>query len=53
MGSLIVPASGLVYIDTNPVIYSVEKNAQYWPLLEPLWQAAKAGSTSYNSWRRY
>jgi predicted nucleic acid-binding protein len=42
MGSLTVPLSGLVYFDTNAVIYSVEKNPAYWPLLEPLWQAAKA-----------
>ena len=42
MGSLIVPTSGLVYFDTNPVIYSVEKNPMYWQLLEPVWQAAKA-----------
>jgi hypothetical protein len=44
MGSLTVPSSGLVYLDTNPVIYSVEKNPTYWPLLQPLWQAAKAGT---------
>jgi predicted nucleic acid-binding protein len=44
MGSLSVPASGLVYLDTNPVIYSVEKHPTYWPLLEPVWQAAKAGT---------
>lgn len=44
MGSLTVPASGLVYLDTNPVIYSVEKHPAYWPILEPLWQAAKAGA---------
>src|SRR5712692_7955799 len=44
MGSLTVPPSGLVYFDTNPVIYSVEKNPAYRPLLEPLWQAAKAGT---------
>jgi len=43
MGSLTVPSSGLVYFDTNPVIYSVEKNPAYWPLLEPVWQAAKPG----------
>jgi predicted nucleic acid-binding protein len=41
MGALILPAAGLVYLDTNPVIYSVEKHPVYWPLLEPLWQAAK------------
>ena len=44
MGSMTVPPSGLVYFDTNPVIYSVEKNPTYWPLLEPVWQAAKAGT---------
>ena len=42
MGSLMVPSSGLVYFDTNAVIYSVEKNPVYWLILEPLWQAAKA-----------
>ena len=41
MGSLTVPAAGLVYLDTNPIIYSVEKHPVYWPLLQPLWQAAK------------
>jgi predicted nucleic acid-binding protein len=39
-----VPSAGLVYLDTNPVIYSVEKHPVYWPLLQPLWQAAKAKS---------
>jgi predicted nucleic acid-binding protein len=33
--------AGLVYLDANPIIYSVEKHPAYWPLLEPLWQAAK------------
>lgn len=41
MGALSLPASGLVYLDANPVIYSVEKHPVYWPLLQPLWQAAK------------
>ena len=41
MGSLTIPASGSVYLDTNPIIYSVEKHPVYWPLLQPLWQAAK------------
>jgi hypothetical protein len=41
VGSLTVPSSGLVYLDANSVIYSVEKHPVYWPLLEPLWQAAK------------
>jgi predicted nucleic acid-binding protein len=42
LGSLTNPPAGLVYLDTNPIIYSVEKHPAYWPLLEPLWQAAKA-----------
>ena len=42
MGSLNVPPSGMVYVDANPVIYSVEKLPVYGPLLQPLWQAAKA-----------
>lgn len=41
MGSLSVPASGLVYVDTNTVIYAVERIEPYRTLLEPLWQAAQ------------
>ena len=44
MGSLSVPSAGLVYLDANPVIYSVEKHPTYSPLLEPVWQAAKAAT---------
>jgi predicted nucleic acid-binding protein len=42
MGSLTLPTSGMVYFDTNPIIYSVEKHPVYGPLLRPAWQAAKA-----------
>ena len=41
MGALIVPASGLVYVDTMVLIYTVERYPAYWPLLEPLWHTAK------------
>lgn len=41
MGSLIVPSAGQVYLDANAVIYSVEKHPTYWPLLQPIWLAAK------------
>jgi len=41
MGTLTIPSSGLVYLDANSVIYSVEKHPDYWPLLKPLWQAAQ------------
>jgi hypothetical protein len=39
---LTLPASGLVYLDANPVIYTVEKHPVYGPLLQPLWLAAQA-----------
>lgn len=32
--------------DSDIIIYSVETHAIYWPLLQPLWQAARAGSLS-------
>lgn len=41
MGSLILPTSGLVYLDANPIIYAVEKHPAYGPLLAPLWLAAQ------------
>ena len=43
MGRLILPSSGSVYLDTNAVIYSVEKIDPYWTVLQPLWQAAQQG----------
>jgi predicted nucleic acid-binding protein len=43
MGTLNLPATGLVYVDTGPVIYSVEKDPDLYPLMLPLWQAMKAG----------
>jgi predicted nucleic acid-binding protein len=44
MGALSLPASGLVYIDTMTVIYTVERYPKYWPLLEPLWLTAQTGA---------
>jgi len=44
MGTLILPPSGQVYVDTNPVIYAIERIEPYRTLLEPLWQAAYDGS---------
>ena len=43
MGKLTLPRSGLVYLDTSPVIYSVEKIEPYHTLLQPMWQAAQTG----------
>jgi predicted nucleic acid-binding protein len=33
-----------VYVDTQVVIYTVERHPVYLPLVEPLWRAAQAGS---------
>lgn len=41
MGSITIPSAGMVYLDANAVIYSVERHPVYWPLLQPLWLAAK------------
>ncbi len=43
MGTLNIPASSLVYVDTSTVIYSVEKFPEYVPLLAPLWLRLQAG----------
>ena len=37
MGQLILPSSGIIYIDTSMVIYTVEGNPEYYSLLQPLW----------------
>lgn len=37
MGQLIFPPSSRVYLDTAPLIYSVEKHADYWPTLRAFW----------------
>ncbi len=43
MGQLAFPLQSKVYLDTSPIIYSVEKHADYWQILTPLWQSLKAG----------
>ncbi|GAA6616860.1 type II toxin-antitoxin system VapC family toxin [Scytonema sp. NUACC26] len=43
MGTLNIPVSSLVYVDTSIVIYSVEKFPEYLPLLAPLWLKLQAG----------
>ena len=43
MGSLTLPTGGLVYIDANAVIYSVEHVEPYSSLLAPMWEGARAG----------
>lgn len=40
MGSLVLPESGVVYADTQILIYTIEKIAPYSDLLTPLWEAS-------------
>jgi predicted nucleic acid-binding protein len=46
MGSLTLPASAKVSVDTAPVIYSVERNPDYDILLQPMWAALDDQSIS-------
>ena len=46
MGSLNLPSSGGVYVETPAVIYTVESHPLYAPLLRPLWLAAQAKTVS-------
>lgn len=43
MGSLTLPTGGLIYLDANALIYSVERVEPYRTLLDPMWQAAQDG----------
>ena len=36
MVAIPLPASGLVYVDTMTLVYTVERFPAYWPLLEPM-----------------
>lgn len=46
MGQLIIPDGAIVYLDTAPIIYSIERHIDYWQLLIPLWQKIQTGSIS-------
>lgn len=41
MGRLAFAFGSALYIDTAPIIYSVEKHPVYWDILEDLWAAAR------------
>lgn len=43
MGRLTFPRGSRVYLDTAPIIYSVEEHESYWPVLKPLWDSLKKG----------
>lgn len=44
MGTLILPTSGIVYIDANAIVYRVEAITPYIITSQPLWDALDAGS---------
>lgn len=41
MGSLVLPVAGPIHIDANVVLYTVNRHPTYYPLLQPLWAAAR------------
>ena len=43
MGSLVLPASGMVYLDANCFIYSVERIDPYQAILDVLWRTVSVG----------
>ena len=43
MGSLTLPESGVVYVDAQILIYTVERFPAYIDALLPLWQASRTG----------
>jgi predicted nucleic acid-binding protein len=43
MGSIALPESGVIAVDANIVIYTVEKHPQNGPILRPLWESVAAG----------
>jgi predicted nucleic acid-binding protein len=42
VGSLSLPASGCVYVDTQIIVYTVERHPDFAPLLLPLWEAVQS-----------
>jgi predicted nucleic acid-binding protein len=46
VGSLSVPSEGLVYVDAQIVIYTVDRHPRYGPACMPLWSAAAANAVT-------
>jgi len=44
MGQLNVPDGAIIYLDTAPIIYSIERYLDYWQLLAPVWEKLESGS---------
>jgi predicted nucleic acid-binding protein len=49
VGRLIIPENANVYVDTAPVIYSVESHPEYVALLKPLWNRLQANAITVTS----
>jgi predicted nucleic acid-binding protein len=49
MGRLIIPEHANVYVDTAPVIYSIESHPEYLELLQPLWTKLQANEITITS----
>ncbi len=43
MGRLTFPRGSRIYLDTAPIIYSVEEHESYWRLLQPFWALLQNG----------
>ncbi|MGH8002272.1 MAG: type II toxin-antitoxin system VapC family toxin [Brasilonema sp.] len=43
MGKLVLPESGIVYVDTSVLIYTIEGHPDYYSLLQPLWLKFQLG----------
>ncbi len=46
MGRLVFPTGIRVYIDTQILIYSIERHPRYWPILDMLWTERFEGRAS-------
>lgn len=44
MGQLSVPDGAIIYLDTSPIIYSIERHIDYWQLLKPVWEKLPSGN---------
>ena len=49
MAPLTLPPDGIVYVDANAIIYSVERVEPYRELLSPMWVEARAGRITLTS----
>jgi predicted nucleic acid-binding protein len=46
LGQLTFPLGARVYFDTAPIIYTIEKHIDFWPVLKPFWLSVKEGEAT-------